>query len=690
MCIQKMTYYLLLYVLRRPMSRKPPEQSSANVTTDYLPLISKLQQDPSGDMDTVIAQIGGMTWGMTPLRHMSNFCSQTLHVNESLLLDLTEELPADRVSVGYLTCVTTVHAPPGTRIIAHVLQMAICDNIEKPDRLHIFDVSISGRETRLTPSSGLFGVLERPVFIYNTAGIIVPDFKSRGSRMRFNYQGKPTLIYRGFRVLITVFNDPDANGACRSDSLFCPYAGTCIPRHVRCDGLPNCGLDDSEDEKSCQREDVVTNLLEEFSTRTAVIAGVTGSLVFLACAAVVAFVLFKYNRHKYYRGQVPRVHYTSRGGGTCRVKDEEELTNLYAPPSYEDIMAPGSTSRHHGPPPAYHTVAAVHTQKGYDSSDDESARMSRSTRHTKLKPHLTQERGQLPELKRMRNTCTTDSDEDVRMHGTWPSDTDEEEEVRARRKRKGGKCKGRLRRASQGGSASESSSGKATKDDRKENKLGVRRQESRGIRSPSSPSYPCSPEDPESGSLTATSKSESESSPLRTQCVKCLVHAECSCDVIGARGSEGVSETESQLAGSERNSRTESNSRSASPASTHSENPAKILDSPAKNLDSPAKHVDSLAKHADSPAKHQDIQANNPDRPATHLDNQGSAVCKSPSKSSDSLSEEVPNASDTYKGSSFVDLNPAADKNKARSEGMKTHNGEVAALDVGVTLVAPR
>lgn len=73
-------------------------------------------------------------------------------------------------------------------------------------RLHIYSLSPSGVETRITPSTGLYGVLERPFLIYNTAGVIVPDFRSAGSRMRLDYQGKPTVIYRGFRLLITAFH----------------------------------------------------------------------------------------------------------------------------------------------------------------------------------------------------------------------------------------------------------------------------------------------------------------------------------------------------------------------------------------------------------------------------------------------------------------------------------------------------
>lgn len=72
-------------------------------------------------------------------------------------------------------------------------------------RLHFYDISKAGREVRLTPSSGLYGVLERQYLIYNTAGLVVPDFRSSEPRMKIDYLGKPTDVYNGFRLLITTF-----------------------------------------------------------------------------------------------------------------------------------------------------------------------------------------------------------------------------------------------------------------------------------------------------------------------------------------------------------------------------------------------------------------------------------------------------------------------------------------------------
>ena len=77
----------------------------------------------------------GLTSGaLTPLIHMTNHCHKTIHVNESLILDLTENLKADRVLVGHLSCAVTLHAPPGARLYLHVLQLAISDKASMPDR----------------------------------------------------------------------------------------------------------------------------------------------------------------------------------------------------------------------------------------------------------------------------------------------------------------------------------------------------------------------------------------------------------------------------------------------------------------------------------------------------------------------------------------------------------------------------
>ncbi|PVD25289.1 hypothetical protein C0Q70_15789 [Pomacea canaliculata] len=487
---------------------------------------------------------------------MTSFCSRSVRVNDSLLLDLTEELSPDRMSVGHLSCVVTVESQLGVRLSVHVLQLAISDKLDTPDRLHIYSLSPSGVETRITPSTGLYGVLERPFLIYNTAGVIVPDFRSAGSRMRLDYQGKPTVIYRGFRLLITAFHEPDGLGGCEEGNMLCPYAAMCISTRVRCDALPNCGQNDFEDERSCEKEDIVTNLLEEYSLRTALIAGVTGSLVFLLCALLVGFVLFKLNRHRYgCRNRA--VQYTASTEDTCIFQNEADLTGLRRPPTYETIVTPPTNLS--DPPPAYSSIAAaVHVHRGLDCSEEESVKLvARGPQFQQQAPHVlfTRKHQSTPMQGELRETGNhrADSDDEVRMHGTWPSDTDEEEEVKARRKRKGGKSKNKSG-AKCPVVSQRKGNGRRKTDSTKAEDIVVRSHVTA------------------TGSLSARHGCRSAAADYvpRGEC-------QCACPSCGSdstsaseRQGEITSETESQCAGQDDNSRTESHSRSVSPASVHS------------------------------------------------------------------------------------------------------------------------
>ncbi|KAK7102817.1 uncharacterized protein [Littorina saxatilis] len=618
----------------------------------------------------VVLSLTENTTALTPLVHMTNKCHKTVHVNESLVLDLTEDLKADRVLVGHLSCVLTLQAPPGARLYLHVLQLAISDKAEMPDRLHLYGVSSSGRETRLTPSMGLYGVLERPFLIYNTAGIIVPDFRSAGPGMRLDYQGKPTVIYRGFRVLVTVFYSPMDDGSCRQGTFYCPYAGTCIPSAVRCDSLPNCGLDDSTDEKSCQREDIVTNLMEEYATKTAIIAGVTGILVFLGVAALVLLFLIRYHRIKDRRDTDQSMHFTSRGGGACKYRNETDLTRLYAPPSYEDVMIPNDKDEFHhrvqypnsDPPPTYSAaVATLVHQEGNDSSEDERDK-SRGSKH---RPARAQPEDRPPsfELERLRGACADGSEEDVRMHGTWPSDTDEEDEVKERRKKKGGKGKGKSRRCPEGDYSTKASRladvGGKKRSSADPPLYENTRLESSPLITP--PPHSCSPH--ENHTSSPSSESPSDSSPSHGP----------SRDVTNGLGGEAVSETESQqLNSSKRNSRTESNSPGGSSSSIHSPSPAKNpLSEEADKVvcsegSSPSADRKSL-RHSPSSSPPTDSKSphHSPSITPVH------AKCSSRTQSDDSLHMKSGAETNGLNGDSFVDLNPAVKKVQHHENGME-------------------
>ena len=173
-----------------------------------------------------------------------------------------------------------------------------------------------------------------------------------------------------------------------------------------------------------------------------------------------------------------------------------------------------------------------------------------------------------------------DSDDDIRMHGTWPSDTDEEEDVRARRRRKGGKAKGKARRCSK-------SDHDPTTFKSPQPKGGSKKQKDASVVSKNiSP-----PSDHPTTSPSLSPESHSDSSPSHPQAgVLCSTSSDsvrsCRRD---PRFCEVVSETESQLASSKRNSRTESNTPQGSSSSVHS-----------ATATSPAKHA--------YPVSHDDVE----------------------------------------------------------------------------------
>lgn len=98
--------------------------------------------------------VAGMTSeALTPLIHMTNHCHKTVSVNESLILDLTENLMADRVLVGHLSCAVTLQAEPGARLYLHVLQLAISDKANMPDRYMSLTTVFMPRQVGLCQSA---------------------------------------------------------------------------------------------------------------------------------------------------------------------------------------------------------------------------------------------------------------------------------------------------------------------------------------------------------------------------------------------------------------------------------------------------------------------------------------------------------------------------------------------------------
>lgn len=69
-------------------------------------------------------------------------------------------------------------------------------------RLHIYDYKKDNTAARITPAQGLYGVFDK---YYSRLSGGVEDYVSSGNRMKLEYQGKPTLAYDGFKILITSY-----------------------------------------------------------------------------------------------------------------------------------------------------------------------------------------------------------------------------------------------------------------------------------------------------------------------------------------------------------------------------------------------------------------------------------------------------------------------------------------------------
>ncbi|XP_041350385.1 uncharacterized protein LOC121369385 [Gigantopelta aegis] len=293
----------------------------------------------------------GTVLASPPVKYMVYSCQkgESLSVNQSLILELTKTLSTDREKIGHLHCAVDIIVQPYRRVFLHFISLDISDDTVTPDRFHIYDYTPGGKRRRLTPSMGLYGVLERPFYPFNTAGIDIVDYKSSGRRLRLDYLGKPTLIHEGFKILITSFKDASGGSSCGPGWFACPFEPICVPLSTRCDGSPNCGRRDSGDEQRCHPlEHVVTNVEE--SVIHVAVTGVAAFVVFLIVVVVVYFVVRRINQKRFSK----RRGMCLLNGTVATFNKDEDTARLYAPPSYEDVVTVSDDSL--GPPPEYSTV----------------------------------------------------------------------------------------------------------------------------------------------------------------------------------------------------------------------------------------------------------------------------------------------------------------------------------------------
>ncbi|OWF34676.1 uncharacterized protein LOC110443880 [Mizuhopecten yessoensis] len=316
--------------------------------------MTHLRTSMSGVLVALVVMLQGVH-SMTSTKSMTALSRANLpvHVNDSVIVELTEQILEER-SGKFLHCAVDVITDPSRRLLLHFLSMDISKDNLTPDRLHIYDYRPGGAVKQVTPVMGLFGVYDS-YFKDTSPGVM--DYKSSRNKLRLDYMGKPNLLYSGFRILITSFQDLRSDD-CDRLHHHCGRAQICVPLSVMCDDEYNCGDGDQTDENTCHLV-VDPEWKGAEATITAVVAaGVAISVFLLVIVAVLCF-LKKQNRRSYIRQQSVQIYAKRKANGEWTVGNNIDtlgVTELYAPPTYEDAVKKEVNEE---PPPAYDVVSTL-------------------------------------------------------------------------------------------------------------------------------------------------------------------------------------------------------------------------------------------------------------------------------------------------------------------------------------------
>lgn len=302
---------------------------------------------------TILHRTDGSSTHHTSVGYLTHYYygKRPVQVNDSLILELTNRfLPDERKD--FLTCDVRVVTSPSRRLLVHFISIEISE--DDLDRLHIYDIRQSGEDVRISPVEGLYGVYDK---YYSGFQGRVRDFMSARNQLKLDYQGKPTLAYSGFRILLTAFKD--YKGSCEPGFLLCRRKNICIPVSTRCDGYQNCGNNDSTDEDGCDAG--LANAWKPWDGQvTGVVAAAVACTVFLLTAGVIFFVIMRINKRAIVNTNIT-IEYRRRQRTKTRQSNRENLTRLYAPPSYEVVVGM------EGAPPPYEEVGDLDSSE----SDEE-------------------------------------------------------------------------------------------------------------------------------------------------------------------------------------------------------------------------------------------------------------------------------------------------------------------------------
>ncbi|CAG5121813.1 unnamed protein product [Candidula unifasciata] len=370
----------------------------------------------------------------TDFKYMTSYCSKAVQVDDSLLLTLTfpENLP-DHRNHDFIHCDLVLEAPKGMKLFSHFLQLRISPVQDHSDRLHLYD--LTPNNTRLTPVEGLFGALDRTKSQSDGSDAQVNDYRTRSNKMKVDYLGKPTKDSPGFRLLVSIIQDPTHSGQCPVKHYFCRVKRMCIPRQLCCDGNHNCGNSDDGDEEQCDRYNTATDLLAGYSlTRDIIVVTLLPLAVFIGFAVIVFLYAHRYIRDKIDKPIVPAVHFTPSKEGQVRISED---TENYAPPSYEDVLGVSKTSVQNK------TYNSVPDRENFQEDADSRCRTQPSNKETAQSQKM--KSGDFREHDLSTMTSSKDAniiDDNDRLHGLLPHATDDDgNKIDGQRKGEKGKTK---------------------------------------------------------------------------------------------------------------------------------------------------------------------------------------------------------------------------------------------------------
>lgn len=279
---------------------------------------------------------------MTPTKYMLNYCKQRipiLYLNDSLILELSNNVISSRKEAVYEHCKLKVRVAPTKHILLQFFELRITDTHGTPDRLQIFDNPPNKKTMLLTPRHGAYGTYPGE----RSRG--VRDYNSSYNELELNYFGRPTVEAPGFKLLLTPFIKEITRKKCLDGYFHCSISKICIRSGLACDGYQNCGTKDGSDEGKCRYHSEAQKSKSIFQgpVLLALIVSVVAIVVFLGVALIIMLLTRRFNSgyintSRCYTRSMAKLKTARKRRRTQDYTSTNNLTQNYDPPPYEDVI----------------------------------------------------------------------------------------------------------------------------------------------------------------------------------------------------------------------------------------------------------------------------------------------------------------------------------------------------------------